>query len=194
MTPFDVIVIMGGFCGICMVIGGMLLLYKGIITLSQTSKDAAVTVEFKEMVKITTHYPALGLFVIGWVFIITSFIYAKPPTVKPLAIKGRVIADDPTSVSFRVYSGSGYLKPLSGGEINDTLVPQLNTLIIEITAPGYNPPTITRAIDGNDLKKGEALLGEITFHNKVADKPAVVQSNIKPVTEALPPLTESGKF
>ena len=198
MTPFDYIVISGGICGLFMVIGGMVLLYKGNVTLSQTAKDEAVSLEFKKMVKITTHYPALGLFVIGLAFIIVSAAISKPKEreVIPLAIKGHVNAADPSSVTIFVSSIQGGLRPLTGGEIDDTIrvYPDLKTLRVEITAPGYDPPTKTTTIQSSDIKKGSASLGEITFENRKAEKPQINQENIKPVTENLPPLSAGGKF
>ncbi len=194
MTPFDWIVIIGGICGLFMVIGGMILLYKGNITLNKTSKDEAVTLEFRKMIKITTHYPALGLFVIGLAFIIVSAVFAKPKEVTSLAIKGHVNVDDPSSVTFFVYTGHGGLPRLTDREIDEIVYPHLKILKVDITAPGYSPPTITKTIGSSDIKKGIASLGEITFTNKKAEKPQTNPDNIKPVKEELPPLSAGGKF
>ena len=60
MNTFDIVVILGAFCGCCMVVGGLILLYKGIITLSHASPEEALKIEYRKMVRITTHYPALA--------------------------------------------------------------------------------------------------------------------------------------
>ena len=48
MDTFDIVVILGALCGLLMVIGGMVLLYKGVITLNQASKQEAASLEFKK--------------------------------------------------------------------------------------------------------------------------------------------------
>ncbi len=194
MPTFDIIVILGGICGLLMVLGGMILLYRGNITLSQTSKDDAVSLEFRKMIKISTHYPALGLFVIGLAFVLASAYICRPKEVQPLTIKGHINTADPSSVTIFVYTGHGGLRPLTDGNIDDIVFPNLKLLKVDINAPGYDPPTITKTIESSDIKKGTVSLGEITFLNKKVEMPQINQGNIVPVKENLPPLTTSGKF
>jgi hypothetical protein len=195
MTPFDWIIVIGGICGLCMVIGGMVLLYKGVITLSQASPEEAVSLEFKKMIKITTHYPSLGLFVIGLAFVIVSMVFSKSE-LRPLTIQGHVNVADPASVAVSIISNHDgeNLKPLTGGEINGIIYPTLKLLRVEITAPGYDPPTIAKAIGVAEIKKGSASLGEINFANKKVEKPQISPENIMATTAKLPPLKEGGRF
>ena len=65
MSVFDLVLLTGPICGILMVLGGIILLYKGAISLNVASEEGAFTVEFKNELRITTQYPALGIFVIG---------------------------------------------------------------------------------------------------------------------------------
>ncbi len=195
MTPFDWIIVIGGICGLCMVMGGMILLYKGIITLSKASPEEAVSLEFKKMIKITTHYPSLGLFVIGLAFVTISIMSSKSE-LRPLTITGHVNVDDPASVAVSITSNHDgeNLKPLTGGEINGIIYPTLQLLRVEITAPGYDPPTIANAIGVSEIKKGTASLGEINFANKKTERPKVSPENIISTAVNLPPLTQAGKF
>ena len=48
--------------GIYMVKRSFDLLQKGLITLQQVSPEAAVTVEFKKILKLQSRYPAMGFF------------------------------------------------------------------------------------------------------------------------------------
>ena len=48
MTTYDLAIIGGTVCGIIMVLGGIVLLYKGAIKLEVASKDPALTVEMFE--------------------------------------------------------------------------------------------------------------------------------------------------
>ena len=52
MTTFDIAIFLAGTCGICMVIGGMILLYKGVISLNSVSQSEALSLEFQKAVKI----------------------------------------------------------------------------------------------------------------------------------------------
>ena len=72
--------------------------------------------------------------------------------------------------------------------------PNLELLRVDITAPGYDPPTKTLTIEKRDIKKGAASLGEITFENKKAEKPKIRNENIILIKEDLPPLSAGGKF
>jgi hypothetical protein len=137
MATFNCVIILGGICGLLMVVGGMVLLYRGNITLSQKSAKEAVSLEFKNMIKITTHYPALGLFIIGLAFIIVSAIFSKPTEVKPLEIVGRVNVDDTSAVTLAVYSRHGGTLNLNGKNIDEVVTPVLDVYKIEITAAGY---------------------------------------------------------
>src|SRR5215831_15103053 len=79
MTTYDMGAAAGCICGLLMVIGGMILLYTGAVSLNKTSKEEAASLEFKRLFRLTTHYPALGLFIIGLAFIVTSVILSRPP-------------------------------------------------------------------------------------------------------------------
>jgi hypothetical protein len=65
----------GAICALLMVVGALVLLYKGAITLQQSSPDEAVKVEFKHLINIQTRYPAIGLFVIGICFLGASLFF-----------------------------------------------------------------------------------------------------------------------
>jgi len=194
MTAFDVVIILGGVCGLLMVVGGMILLYKGAISLNKASKKDAVSLEFKKMIKVTTQYPALGLFIIGLAFIISAAMFSKPTGVSPLKIQGHVNVPDPSSVTIFVSAGRWSLEPFTDGTIKGLIHPSLGLLKVEITAPGYIPPTITKSIGTEDIKFGVVSLGEIAFGNRIVEKPLINPDNIKTPTEHLPPLTEGGKF
>ena len=46
MTTYNFGAIAGSICGLLMVIGGMILLYTGAISLNKTSKNEAASLEF----------------------------------------------------------------------------------------------------------------------------------------------------
>lgn len=60
-----------------MVLGGIVLLYKGVVTLTGPSDKNALSVELKKYIRIQTQYPALALFIIGLCFSIFSLYYVN---------------------------------------------------------------------------------------------------------------------
>jgi hypothetical protein len=76
-STFDAVIVITVVCGLLMVVGGMVLLYKGTITLKDSNPDEAIQVEFKHMINVTTRYPALALFVIGLVFTVVALYFAQ---------------------------------------------------------------------------------------------------------------------
>src|SRR5438067_13722224 len=76
-STFDAVIVITVVCGLLMVVGGMVLLYKGTITLQDSNPDEAIRVGFKHMINVTTRYPALGLFVISLVFTVVALYFAQ---------------------------------------------------------------------------------------------------------------------
>ena len=58
---FDIVILIGAICGPIMVVGSMILLYTGAISLKAASNsDDALKIEFIKELKLTTRYPELG--------------------------------------------------------------------------------------------------------------------------------------
>lgn len=192
MTTFDIAVILAGICGLFMVIGGMVLLYKGAISLSQVSRDDALSMEFKKMLKITTHYPALGLFVIGLAFIIIAVSFSKS-TQNQFKISGRVKGVDDLSAMKILITVPGWTgETYADGQILASITPQVDILEVRLSSPGYREIRIP--VETRKSKLGTISIGDVTFGNKAVEKPLVNQDNIKPVAQALPPLSAPAAF
>jgi hypothetical protein len=150
MTTFDLTIFAGTLCGIIMVTGGILLLYKGAIKLEVASKDPALTVElFENKFKLSTQAPALGLFIIGLLFVGLSIYSAKETTATPIEVKGETrINDEEVKVFFR----SEWPIPVAGHQIYAVLRPQLDVIQLVISAPGYEP--YYRCYSKKDIERG----------------------------------------
>ena len=194
MTTFEMAVLTAALCGLIMVAGGILLLYKGAISLATRSGDEAVTLEFKKMLKVTTHYPALGLFVIGLSFILIGLAFSRPPSVRPLVIQGSVSTTEPSAVTVRISTGRWMVQPSSEGSITQTIYPNMDTLLLEVNAPGFPARMITKLLDPGELKKGRVDLEPIVLGAPPVPKPSVDPRNIAPVEGSLPPLGGPGRF
>jgi len=165
MSVFDIVIIIGGFCGLCMVIGGFVLLYKGIITLKEASPEEALSVEFRNEVRITTHYPALGLFIIGLVFIIAAGMLSRA-TKNEFVIDGQLTGvENPSSIKVEVIpNGSWDGRVYVGGEMRAE--PTLKILDVRISQAGYEELDIPVDIAKNYF--GTITIGRVAMHRKVS--------------------------
>lgn len=147
-----------------MVLGGILLLYKGAITLNNAS-EGALSVDFKNELRITTQYPALGIFIIGLLFIIVPAFLGKPAEAQRLTIKATPIdVTEPVKIQLQAAGWSTNLH--HSGQIVETHHPVVDIIQIVITAPGYEP--MTKTVQLSDLSGNTADLGEIKLRQKLS--------------------------
>jgi len=184
----QIAIIMGAFCGVIMVAGSIYLLRSGAVTLMSASEKEALSIEVAEQVKISTSYPALGLFVIGLFFIIVSIYFGKPEY-NELAIVGKLEADGPSNLSgIRVdyYIPIGNKSTDHNGKLEYTHVLKSPPEDIEahVRATGYRNSSdkLTALIRDGDGWKLEYSLGE-----KVASPPPSGDLRIEEAPE-LPPI------
>lgn len=189
MTTFDVVVIVGSMCGLVMVIGGIFLLAKGIINFKGSQQDAA-SVSFKDVFKVSTSYPALGLFVIGLGFIIIAGYFSKPAQ-NEFKITGHVSVDEPDTLNVMVTVPPWIGKAYADGQILAAISPRTDVLEIRVSCPGYKQ--VELPIKTGSSKLGTISVGEIKL-TKVADKPRFNPENITPAADNLPPITAKGNF
>lgn len=180
MTPLTASILGGVLCGIAMVVGGILLLYKGAIKLESASKDPALTVElFRKEFTLATRVPALGLFVIGLMFVGGSMWVAMKTDVPRIAVVGEISGvDEPIKVKvFREWDVAA-----SQQEVNDVLRPSFDVLWVRVTAPGY--VEFTKSFE-RDKAEGVFKLGKIALHRAV---PTITSNpeNIVPIGFAAP--------
>ena len=187
-----------------MVVGGMVLLAIGAIRLEaapavatsggeQAPPDALV-LEFKKMVKVRAHYPALALFLIGVLFIFASAWLSKPERVEPWTILGKIQTPDPNAVTIEVVSDNwATLSPNSDGTIDTLIYPNVSKIRAVVHASGCKPETQHLLLKVTDAKKHILELNAAAVE-KIADKPAGTQIAKLPDNVQLPPLTSAGTF
>ncbi len=190
MSTYDLSIMGGTLCGLIMVVGGIFLLSKGAIKLEAAAKDPALTVElFEKQFKLTTQVPALGLFVIGLLFIGLSIYVARGNEAAPIRLVGKTgVVDQPIFVQVR----SEWLVPAVLGQVDHVLRPQLDILWITIKAPGYaefakpfSKDELKNGINFGDIKMQRIALPPVTRLQEIAPLPAGVTP---------PPLDAEGEF
>jgi hypothetical protein len=192
MTTFDWTIVSGAFCGLFMVVGGIYLLYKGVIKLDQVSCEEAVALEFQKMLKLQTRYPALGLFIIGLTFILMSIFFSKPSGLKPITLQGQIDGADPSGVTMHVKSADWKtIEPDSDGKIDTVVYPDVQRVEIQVQAAGCKPESAHFTLAFEKSKGGVLSLPKMSFQ-KIAEKPP--QGLVKPTPANLPPLETKETF
>ena len=176
MTTYEYILLGCVICGIIMVVGGIILLYKGAIKLESASSDPALVLEVQKKLKLTTHIPALGLFIIGLLFVFISIFWGKSTAVKEIQITGSINVDDDAIL---VVKGDEWQFRCPSKEVNLVARPHLDTIYISVTAPGYQSRILT-PYKITDIKD-EINLGSITLVKEKVEKPEVKSTNIAPL-------------
>lgn len=181
MPTFDMILLIGAACGLIMVLGSLLLLWKGAITLQEASSKDALDVRILDQVKISTRYPALGLFTIGLLFVLMSAYFSQPQEVKRFKLSGKVTAEGATAfnkvVTIEVVAGPWTIKPLSSGQVDVPIYPNLDSLMITIRAPGYEHGARTYSVELKDKLQGSfgtVDIGKVT--RKAPKKGTIVKA------------------
>ena len=184
MDTYDLLLLAGSLCGIIMVLGGILLLYKGAISLNQVSGEEAFTLEFKRELRLSTRYPALGIFIIGLSFVVFSVLMGKPELHK-LTVKATTEdLSEPVNITLKANSWKSSLRHT--GEVLESFYPDVDTIQIVVSAPGYEPHIKTVQI--SSLKEGTADLGKISLDQKISIRDITVPSNIDSLRD-VPPIT-----
>jgi hypothetical protein len=166
----SIILITGAVCGVIMILGGMILLYKGIITLDQKTKEGALTVEVKDFFKINTQYPALGIFVLGLVALGLSTYFGRVETVEMIAT-----IKHPHPIDVRIQGCAAGLTPtiMSTGEYDEDLPVSTDPVTFRVSAPGYNDQVVSGRRKSARWWKEMVQLPDVVMDKPVvADKPA----------------------
>jgi hypothetical protein len=123
-----------------MVCGAIWLLKTGVIKLSAAVKGGGLTVELANKVKISTTYPALGLFVIGLLFIALGLWFSQG--LPPLNIVGKINGvDDPSSVVTVSVQLADSFTPDSDGRLDKILSIDTQRLKVVINAATIRSPS-----------------------------------------------------
>lgn len=184
-----------------MVIGGIVLLYKGTITLKDANPNEAIKVEFKRMINVTTRYPALAFFIIGFAFTAAALWFGKREVTPRLTIQGKLISQDADFDAGSATYDISLDKLVQGhsvgsnGRIYESIEPDVEKLNVDIVVPNHDPGTIHEPLAKHEAKHGTLDIGEVPVGKKIIDyKPNPAHNDIENVTNALPPLKDGGKF
>jgi len=176
---FNIVVFIGAICGLAMVIGSMILLWKGSIVLHNANNaDCGLSIELLKEIKVTSRNPAVGLFIIGLLFFVVSALFAQKGAIAEFELSGKIKSStDVSGVEIHLIAGPWKRDVLdSTGVFSEIYYPNVNKLRVKIIAPGYENPENGRVIE---IKSGKAVFGPIDIGRRII-KSINVRSNIKP--------------
>jgi hypothetical protein len=160
---FDWIVLIGAISGLSMVIGSMILLWKGAISLNVASAREGFTVELAKEIKLSTRYPAIALFIIGLLFFFCAAWFAQRGTLQSMVVTGKITSpDDIKDIAVYLLAGPWVSEADDGtGKIEYEFHPHLKNLKIQIIAPGYKGTgqEKTFRVSGQKISIGEIDVG-----------------------------------
>lgn len=170
MHIYWILYVISAVTGALTILLSLILLYKKRITLDQVVNSElpgeAIKAQILNLIKISSNVPAISLFVIGLILIITP-MFLCPKIEKRYSIKGTVTkADGPSSQDIDVLTKYPPSIVSDDGEIGNVevwadLEGKFPTLYF--VTPQYN----VKWIDLNDTNKREILNGHIRLKDKV---------------------------
>jgi hypothetical protein len=187
MSVFDLAVLLAALCGLVMVCGGIALLWRGAITLASTKARDAISIEFRKQFRIHTQIPGIAIFLVGLLFITQALYFSKPTEVAPIDLQG-VIKEVAAPVTV-IVSTKWPLPTFTDGQIRGRIYPDVSTLVVEATAPGYMPFSAPVRPKSDHV----ASIGEVRLIKKVEEIPTRPE-NIQPLDFVPPPPTKPGSF
>lgn len=166
MNAFEMVALVGAAAGLCMVLGGIWLVAKGVITLAATPKTDALTIEWKKQFRMNTQVPGLAFFLVGLLFVSVSLVFLQPPDVAPIEFEGHVKGvEEPMSVLVRPHEWK--LPDNSAGRIRGRVFPDLRILTLVINAPGYEPYTVSVDVGTGGSRKAD--VGTLELRRKIRE-------------------------
>jgi hypothetical protein len=150
-TP-DVIGLGMAFAGLTIVVGSLLLLYKGVITLQAVStavKEAkpaeggneptapsAIVIELGRNVKIQSQYPTIALFVLGIACFFGAMYYATQAPQSSVTLEGHVTGADKDKYTITIEGAMGVIRPDIHGNVQKTIPKDIEEVDIKVGKAG----------------------------------------------------------
>jgi hypothetical protein len=189
MSIFELAVLLASLCGVIMVCGGLFLLGRGAITLAATPKTDAISIEFRKQFRIHTQVPGIALFLVGLMFVTQALYFSKPGDIVPIDLQGEVSGVvGPVTV---IISTKWPVHTFTGGQIEGRIYPDMTSLIVEATAPGYLP--FSAPVKLKTSPRRVAALGSLRLQ-KVLDEIPPNPANIRGLDFTAPPPGQGGSF
>lgn len=190
----DVIALGAAICGLLIVVGSFVLLYKGIITLNEVNRavrqgrtrrpaaaddnpPVAIDLQIGDQIKIKSQYPALALFVLGISCFFGAIIFDNQKTSDTISLEGHVT--DSGKYVFTVTGAMGAIHPDKNGFVRKNVSKDVDELDIEVARPGTTPDSFV-------VYPSERKHGVLSFGDYPSPTPNTGNSSKPTPTASLP--------
>jgi hypothetical protein len=122
MSEFQIGVAGSVLCGLIMVVGGLILVAQGAISLDNQSTGSTPALKFEfQGVSFITGSAAIALFATGALTVLASLWFAPPelPTIVPVQVQAKMEGDSPDSAAPTIYAAVPLSPMVSQVEHND---------------------------------------------------------------------------
>ena len=182
MSVFEMVVLLAAICGLSMVLGGIILIARGALSLAAVPQADAITIEFKKLLRINTQAPGIAFFLVGLLFVSTALYVSKPPDVVPIEVSGEIDGvNQPVTV---IVTTRWPVMTYSSGKIIGKVYPDVTSLVVEATAPGYLP--FVAPISLSPAVGHRASIGTVHL-TKAVDEIAIKPEHVAPLPFTEPP-------
>jgi hypothetical protein len=161
LTAYDAAITASLLMGVVMVVSSFVLLYKGKMKLDAAHGEAETSIEFSR-IKISTHYPAVALFLIGGMLIGYPLYLSSQADARKLVLHAHVLitpSEDLSDVKISLTSlGDASAQiPNSDGSASWEFSPALRQVRVDVTAPGRKMVSklVALATDGSEVDAGD---------------------------------------
>jgi hypothetical protein len=187
-TP-DILAVVGAVCALLMVVGSLVLLYRGTITLQQANPEEAIKVQFQNVLNIQTRYPAIALFVVGIIFLTVAYWFEMNMGVANTLLKGTLVSNDPGDAVAEFMSHLGESRIDSEKGFQKMVPSNLEEIEVTVRETGYEP--VSTAVRPKQAKNGMVpFTAKLT---KKVEKPRKDSSQIADAPAGLPSMQRSSQ-
>lgn len=193
LSVHDIAILFSALAGFCMVIGGMLLIWKGAIALAGTDSSTALNIEWEKKFKLNTQAPGIAFFVLGLLFSSIAIYSSRETRTDPVYITGTV-ADVDETVTVTAAPPASIIQSVSNGIIEGKFTPpdKDNELInLRFTAAGYEDAQI---LSNLNKTKDRVIRFENVRLKRILDAIETKPGNIIPTSAHLPPIDSQPAF
>jgi len=197
MTPFFVVILFQAMAGIAIVIVGLYLLWKGVLSLAGGPGSDALGLEVSKLFTIKTCSPAIGLFALGGL-LLAGAAYLSRAESEILRVQGTLVGINPRETRTTLVTEHWKEKaPVPNGVVTGTVNLGSRTLFLHIIAPGFEEPEGEMELDASRAITGVLDISDVDVtqylgpRRKTLDE--VIPPSVTPTIVPAPPLQSPGE-
>ncbi len=192
MSIHDYAILGAALAGLCMVIGGMLLIWKGAMVLAGTDPTTALSIEWKKDFKLNTQAPGIAFFLLGLAFSITAIYFSNPKPTDPIYIVG-AFDNVGEVVTVTAVPSMSEVKSGTNGVIEGKFILDSEILNLKVSAPGYEADQIPYNL-GKTKDRTIRLDSHITLKKLPIPEIETKTEHIQQAKASLPPIDSQPTF